>query len=90
MRDGDSNRKLSVYAIMGVTGKVGGAAARGLLADGRSAGDRRNDATDQARASTSQRLTQEFFAGHRTLGRIENTVATLGQPRSGTKTLPLR
>jgi len=29
-----------------------------------SAGDRRNDAADRARASTSQRLTQEFLAAH--------------------------
>jgi Flp pilus assembly protein TadD len=29
-----------------------------------SAGDRRNDAADRARASTSQRLTQQFLAAH--------------------------
>ena len=36
MRDGDSNRKLNMYVITGVTGKVGGAAARALLAGGHS------------------------------------------------------
>ena len=35
-RDADSNTKLNMYAITGVTGKVGGAVARALLADGQS------------------------------------------------------
>src|SRR5437868_13657072 len=36
LRDDDSNRKLNMYAITGITGKVGGAVARALLADGQS------------------------------------------------------
>ena len=35
-RDADSNTKLNMYAITGVTGKVGGATARALLAAGQS------------------------------------------------------
>ena len=36
VRDADSNTKLNMYAVTGVTGKVGGTAARALLAGGQS------------------------------------------------------